>query len=912
MEDKKDYSKTVNLPKTDFQMKANLPQREPSFVERWQKDDLYGQIREKSKNNKKFIFHDGPPYANGHTHIGHALNKSLKDFVVKYKTLQGFDVPFTPGWDCHGLPIEQQALKALKTDKNKVDKTAFRAEARDFALKFVDIQRTEFKRLGCTADWDNPYLTLQPKYEASMIKIFGQLAEKGYIYRKKKPVYWCMHCETALADAEVEYADHSSDSIFVKFQLETAPEASALVWTTTPWTLPSNVALAFNPEAEYIEVVFTLDKGDEHLIVAKSLAEKIKEDIKASSYSILKEFKGTELENKKFVNPVTGKTSVGILADFVTLEDGTGIVHIAPGHGADDYQAGLKYNLEIISPLNDRGQYTAEVPKYQGMKVFDANKVIIEDLINDDKILISRKLDHSYPHCWRCKKPVIFRATPQWFLNVDHNGLREKMQAEIKKTKWVPEYGENRISAMIENRPDWCLSRQRLWGVPLPIFYCTECSEPVIDTNLINKIADMFAQNGAAYWWNSTAEDLLKGSDIKCKCGSTTFKKEEDILDVWFESGISWEAVLASGNYNGLHYPADLYLEGSDQHRGWFQTSLITSTAVKEQAPFKTVLTHGFIMGGDGKKMSKSQSNGLAPEVLINKYGADVLRLWIAASDYKEDIRISEEIVKGTADTYRKIRNTVRFLLGNINGFDITKKVEFKNWEAIDKYALHKLNELTSACTQAYETFEFHKVVSAVNNFCTVFASGFYLDALKDTLYCDKLNSPARLSAQSAMYDICTDIVRLIAPILSFTAEEAWDELKKFDNKLEQSVFLSNFPKEREIQIDSVLWQVLTKIKSNSLSGFEKLRQEKIIGSNMEAHCTIKYGVDYAEAVKDIALLSQILGTWDIKLETAGGADTLEIEIKKSELKKCARCWRHIEGVNDEGLCPRCADVING
>ncbi|MCL2389471.1 MAG: isoleucine--tRNA ligase [Elusimicrobia bacterium] len=912
----KDYSDTVNLPNTDFQMKANLPAKEPQFIERWNKNNLYEKMRAKNANSKnKYIFHDGPPYANGHIHLGHALNRSLKDFVVKYKTMSGFDVPFTPGWDCHGLPIEQQCLKALKTDKNKVDKTVFRAQAKDFALKFVDIQREEFKRLGVLADWQNPYLTLEPKYESSMIKVFADLAEKGYIYRKKKPVYWCMTCETALADAEVDYAPHVSESVFVKFQSQAEPNVSVLVWTTTPWTLPSNVALAFNPEADYIIAKVKLENGDEHnLIFAKALTEKVKEILAAEIIEESKPKKGKSLEHKKFTNPVTGKTSVGILAEFVTLEDGTGIVHIAPGHGVEDYQAGLEYNLEIISPLNNRGQYTAEVEKYQGMKVFDANKAIIEDLLKDGTLLSSKKLDHSYPHCWRCKKPVIYRATPQWFLNVDHENLREKMQSEISKTKWVPKYGENRILGMIQNRPDWCLSRQRLWGVPLPIFYCAECQEPILDKNLIYKIAELFAQKGAAVWWELTAEELLKGSDIKCSCGHTTFTKEEDILDVWFESGVSFEAVLASGNYSGLTYPADLYLEGSDQHRGWFQTSLINSTAVKDQAPFKTVLTHGFVVDGQGKKMSKSVGNVTAPETFINKYGADILRLWVASADYKEDIRVSEEIIKGLSDSYRKIRNTVRFLLGNINGFSPSKKLEFEDMQEIDKYALSRLSTLVAQVHTAYEAFEFHKVASAVNVFCSVFLSGFYLDALKDVLYCDRPTSKTRVSAQSAMFEICKTLVKIVAPILSFTSEEAWDEFLKLDPSLEESVFLTNFP-QASYSLDEKLkekWESLVKIKEASLNAFENVRQQKIIGSNMEAHAVVKHGKNYADAVKNTALLSQVLGTWDIALEALNDADALEIEVKqKSALLKCARCWRHIEGVNESELCPRCQDAIS-
>ncbi len=675
MDKRKDYSKTVSLPKTDFQMKADLAHKEPVFVEEWDSERLYVKICEKNKDKEKFIFHDGPPYANANIHIGTGLNKVLKDFIIKYRSMSGNYVPFTPGWDCHGLPIEQLVLKEMKTDKNKVDRLVFRKKAADFAKKFIEIQKNEFKRLGVIADWDHPYLTLDPKYEMFIVKVFGNLVEKGFIYRKKKPVYWCPTCETAMADAEVEYSDCSSDSIFVKFQIIALPELfktketllkgfSALIWTTTPWTLPANVALAFNRESEYAATVYKFeDLREEKLIVAKALAESVKDKIKAVSFEIIWEAKGIDFVNLNCQNPlIRDRQSQGIVAEFVSIENGTGIVHIAPGHGQEDYQAGLECGLEIISPINDKGLYTKEVPEFENIHIYKANHLIIEKLDRERKILAKLRLSHSYPHCWRCGNPIIFRATPQWFLSVEHNGLREKLLGAVKNVRWIPKYGENRITAMLEGRPDWCLSRQRLWGVPIPVFYCKKCGEPLLDSKVINKISALFGEKGSNLWFEMSEEELLKGTGVKCLlCNSANFKKEEDILDVWFDSGVSYEAVLSSGNYKDLEFPADLYIEGSDQHRGWFQTSMIPSVALKGKTPYKNVLTHGFVVDGHGKKMSKSIGNIVSSEQLINKYGADVVRLWIASSDYKEDIRISDEIIRGLSDTYRKIRNTIRF-----------------------------------------------------------------------------------------------------------------------------------------------------------------------------------------------------------------------------------------------------------
>jgi isoleucyl-tRNA synthetase len=613
-------------------------------------------------------------------------------------------------------------------------------------------------------------------------------------------------------------------------------------------------------------------------------------------------------------NPLVNRRSEGIVADFVSLEDGSGIVHIAPGHGQEDYQAGLEYGLEIISPVNDRGQYTKEVPEFEGLNVFKANSLIIEKLEREGKLLAKQSLSHSYPHCWRCKKPVIFRATPQWFLNVEHNGLRKKLLDSVKNVNWIPKYGENRITAMLENRPDWCLSRQRLWGAPIPVFYCKDCGEAIVDVKVINHISELFSQKGSDAWFELSEAELLKGLGVKCpSCGSGNLRKEEDILDVWFDSGVSNEAVLSSGNYRDLEFPADLYLEGSDQHRGWFQTSLIPSAAVKGTAPYKNVLTHGFVVDGQGKKMSKSLGNFISAEEMLKKYGADVLRLWIASSDYREDIRVSDEILKGLSDSYRKIRNTLRFLLGNLSGFDVKKAPVYKDLQEIDKYALSRLQDLSSQVSAAYESYEFHKAASTVNNFCAVFLSGFYLDALKDVLYCAKPDAKERISAQTAMREICSVLIRLVAPILSFTAEEAWKEIIKTDDSLPKSVFLTDFPfinSKYILHAESLeKWEKILKTREEAMAANEKLRQDKTIGSNLEASLTIVYGKNYEKVFEDKELIKLALGSWDIKFSLSEKEDLLSVKSEKSSCPKCARCWRHIENVK-EGLCPRCGDAV--
>ncbi|MDR0890909.1 MAG: isoleucine--tRNA ligase [Endomicrobium sp.] len=930
VEEEHNYSQTLNLPKTAFNMKANLAHRSQFLVNEWEANNIYKQICYKNKNNKRFILHDGPPYANAHIHLGTGLNKVLKDFIVKYLSMSGYFVPFTPGWDCHGLPIEQIVIKDLNIDKNKIDKLVFREAAERFVKKFVKIQKTEFQSLGIIADWDNPYLTFTNTYEAAIINIFRDLVSKGYVYRNHKPVYWCPNCETAMAEAEVEYHIQKAKSIFIKFNIISYQNSvlntiqlkdfSVLIWTTTPWSLPANVALAFNGEEKYIVVIYKFANSRvEKLIVAKALAYNIQRKIKAVSFEILAEFQGKAFINIKCQNPlIKNKQAQCVVASFVSIKDGTGIVHIAPGLGPEDYQVGVSYGFKIFSPFDSKGKFTKEVPEFEGIKIFHANDLIIKQLYDNQNILALCDLKHSYPYCWRCKQPIMFRATQQWFLSMDHKHLRNKIINKLKTVQWIPNYGENRIKAMLKIRPDWCLSRQRLWGVPLPIFYCKQCSFPILDVKIIDKIAELFSLHGSNSWFQLSETELLKDTNVKCpSCKNTKeFIKEQDILDVWFDSGVSFEAVLRHKN---LDFPADLYLEGSDQHRGWFQTSLILSMATQETVPYKTVLTHGFVVDGEGKKMSKSLGNFISTDIMLHKYGADMIRFWIASSNYRDDIKLSDEIMIGLSDIYRKIRNTIRFLLGNLYDIQYQDIIKFQDMQKIDQYALHQLNQLIVEVITAYNSYLFHKVMNRINNFCTSFLSGFYLNALKDILYCDPKNGIKRKSAQSAILEICSVIIRLVAPILSFTAEEAWKEINKlniFHNATNvTSVFLSNFPIVNtcyNIKQDmEEIWKKIFFIREQCINLYENLRLKLGIGSILETSISITYGSLYKNVFQEIDLLKLVLGNWDINYNLdLIKDDALNIEINKSKYNKCNRCWRHINDI-ENGLCKRCQHVIN-
>lgn len=911
-----DYKKTLNLPKTDFPMKGNLPAKEPLILKEWKGQDIYTKIREKRKGAKKYVLHDGPPYANGNIHIGHALNKTLKDIVVKFKTMQGFDAPYVPGWDCHGMPIEHQLFKEIKKTKHDVDQLRFRKMAHEFAMKYVEIQREEFERLGVFGDWDRPYLTLDPLYEKEVISSFNALAKDGFVYRGLKPINWCARCETALAEAEVEYENHLSPSIYVKFPLisqgSKAKDNNLIVWTTTPWTLISNVAVAVNPALKYIE--FKTERGTS-FIFAEDLLEAVKGKLGLEG-EITRSYNGKELEGLVARHPFLSRDSKVVLADFVSNEDGTGCVHIAPGHGQEDYEVGLKYGLPVIMPVDDRGKFIkksgCDIPdSIAGKDVFDANEVILEIMKDKGSLLFSEKTGHSYPHCWRCKQPLLFRATRQWFVGVDRNGLRSKTIKEISGIKWVPSIGERRISSMIELRPDWCLSRQRYWGVPIPILYCSSCDSEIIDEKVMKRIEEIFEKKGSDSWFLKKPSSFMP-KDFTCrKCGSKEFKKETDILDVWFESGASHQAVLKIRA--NLGFPADLYLEGSDQHRGWFQSSLLIGMGVAGRTPFRNVLTHGFVVDGEGKKMSKSAGNVIAPQEVISKKGADVLRLWVSSSSYFDDVKISEEILQRTVEAYRKFRNTAKFLLGNLHGFDINKdEVTLKDMLEIDRWALSRLNSTLKEVTNAFERFRYHEVTSLLYKFCIVDMSSFYLDILKDRLYTFGRTSIERRSAQTALYRILDVLVRELAPLVPFTAEEIWKSFKG-----EGSVHLSDWPAIDEGAIDRKLeerWSKLKDLREEALRALEEKRTAKIIGSPLEAKIKlyIKEDLEYNSLTRYLEILPSIFIVSQVALERA---QERAVEVTKADGRKCSRCWNWDSSVGTDSvhktLCKRCVEVVS-
>ena len=745
-----DYKETLNLPITDFPMKANLTKREPEILAQWQSEGIYGKMRETFKGKPQYIFHDGPPYANGHIHMGHALNKILKDFIVRFKTMQGYDATFIPGWDCHGLPIEHQVTKAERKKKNQPSKSEIRKLCREYAAEFVDIQRDEFIRLGIFADWQNPYLTMDFSYEAAIVREFGKFVKSGQVYKGKKPVHWCTSCRTALAEAEVEHADHKSPSIYVKFPVSNDlpdslqalkdKKSSVVIWTTTPWTLPANLAISVHPEFEYVAVLV----DDEVLIVAAERLSALASEWEIKDYKVLGTCKGKDLEQVVCRHPFIERESKVILGEHVTLEQGTGCVHTAPGHGQDDYVVGLKYGLEPYNPVNDAGVFVDDVEHFGGQFVTKANPNIIEKLRQDGTLIKDEMIQHSYPHCWRCHQPVIFRATNQWFISMDKAGLRKKALEAIERVRWVPHWGKERIYNMVENRPDWCVSRQRAWGVPITIISCDAC-ESILDSEKVwDHIVGLVEQNGADCWFEKSVAELLPEGTV-CACGGTGFTKEEDILDVWFDSGVSHAAVLESNPSQG--WPADLYLEGSDQHRGWFHSSLLESVGTRGVEPYKTVLTHGYVVDGKGKKMSKSAGNVMAPQKVIDQYGAEILRLWVASENYREDIRVSQEILKRLTEAYRKIRNTFRFLLGNLSDFDWEKdRVPTEELLEIDRYILYRFRLLNERIVSAFEKFEFHTFYHSFYNFCVVDLSAFYLDIIKDRLYTYPQNSRGRRS----------------------------------------------------------------------------------------------------------------------------------------------------------------------
>ncbi len=925
-----EYQNTINLPQTNFAMKADLATREPKMLEMWQKENLYGKIRSKSANKKQFILHDGPPYANGHIHIGHALNKILKDFIVKMKTMQGLDSFYLPGWDCHGLPIEHQLFKELKKHKGEVDCVDFRKKAHEYALKFVGIQRDEFKRLGVFGEWDNPYLTLNTEYEYWILKSLQSLNDKGYIYRGLKPVNWCAKCETALAEAEVEYENHTSPSVYVKFLVNNPQEldkkfsgkkVSLLVWTTTPWTLLANVAVCVHPTFTYLAV----EVGGEVLIVERTLSQIVLEKCKITDYKELGEFEGNKLTKLKY-DHIFGlrKNCPVVTADYVTKEDGTGLVHTAPGHGQDDYQTGIRNNLEIVMPVNDRGVYTAEAGKYEGEHVFKANEKIIEELKEKNILLASENITHSYPHCWRCKSPIIFRATKQWFLAVDHNNLRKKL-ADIIKTQveWIPETGQERILGMVSLRPDWCLSRQRYWGVPIPAIECKNCGHRDLFSEVINKFADFAKKESTNSWFERDIKDFISAGTKCSKCGKSEFVKSFDILDVWFDSGVSHQAVVKGIMKKDL--PVEMYLEGSDQHRGWFQSSLIPAVCIEGKAPFKAVLTHGFVVDGEGRKMSKSLGNVVAPQDIIKQSGADILRLWVASSSYNEDVRISKETLTRLSDAYRKIRNTVRYLLGNLYDFDPAKDtLAYQELLDIDKWALFKLATYVADIKTSYNKYEFANAYKLIYSFCNEDLSSFYLDILKDRLYTSAAQSKERKSAQTVLYNITNYLVRLLAPLMCYTAEEIFAVMPKDEAmKKVSSVHLLDWldvPDDWHNVKTEEKFKILIELRPFVLKSLEDKRREGLIGSSLEAKVIFKSSskrdLDYLKANLGLLPSAFIVSQVEVLEESvsSGLSDNFsqtQVLIEKAQGQKCPRCWNIKSDIghdrDHQTLCTRCA-----
>ena len=926
-----DYKSTLNLPKTDFAMQAGLPKKEPEMLKSWQKNKIYEQEMKRNEGKPVYVLHDGPPYANGNIHLGTALNKILKDIIVRYKNMAGFKAPYVPGWDTHGLPIERKAIEAVGLDSRNDDPVDFRNHCRDFALSHVKGMTEQFQRIGVIGDWDNPYITLNPEYEAKQIEVFGKMALDGYIYKGLKPVYWCPHDETALAEAEIEYSDDPCDSIYVKFRvtddkgLFTAKGADLsktyfVIWTTTTWTIPANVAICLGPDFEYSLV----RSGDEYFVMASALYEQAMHEAGKTDYQVVAVFKGRELENMKTAHPFLDRASIVILGSHVTLESGTGCVHTAPGHGIEDYD--VCHNnypqIPVIVPVDSHGKMTAEAGKrFEGLTTSEANKAIAKHLREIGAMFAEKHIVHPYPHCWRCKTPVLFRATEQWFCSVD--AIKDRTVEEIDKVEWIPGWGRDRITSMVRDRKDWCISRQRLWGVPIPIFYCKKCGKELVTRESIDAVANLFRKEGSDAWFQYDASRILP-EGTRCECGCTEFTKETDVMDVWFDSGCSHAAVLSTRK--DLKWPADLYLEGNDQHRGWFQSSLLTSIAWKGKAPYKTVLTHGMVIDLEGRKMSKSLGNGIAPAEVVQKYGADILRLWVASSDYQTDVRISNEILQQLSDAYRKIRNTARFILGNLSDFDPDgDMVSLDKLEPIDRWALHRFDELIEQADEGYRTFEFHNAYHAVHNFCVVDLSNFYLDVMKDRLYVERASSATRRAAQTVMFLILDGMTRLISPILAFTSDEIWHSMPHLSSENKDCVLFNDMPKPSGVNVDAdflAKWDRLHLIRDEVKKALELARKDKTIGSSLDAkivlHCSGNL-FDFSKSVEKelpaVLIVSQVSVTKGGKGTFQGEElSDLSIDVSHAEGKKCARCWCYSETVGSDpahpDICGRCAEVL--
>ncbi len=929
-----DYGKTLNLPKTDFPMRANLPQNEPKTLDRWETEGLYKKLMEHNAGKPSYILHDGPPFSNGNIHMGTAMNKILKDFIIKSKAMTGYRTPYVPGWDNHGMPIESAIIKKNKLDRKKMSVSDFRKECQKFAENFVDIQRTSFKRLGVLGDWENPYLTMAPAFEEREVRVFGEMYKKGYIYKGLKPVYWCPTDETALAESEIEYKEDACKSVYVKFavdndngKLEGIDLANTyfIIWTTTVWTLPGNMAIALNPKETYV----VASAGGKNYIVAKALLEKTMSMGGIENYEIIAEHPGNYFEYMTAKHPFIDRTSLVVNADYVTMESGTGCVHTAPGYGMDDYFTGMRYKMNIIVPVDDRGYQGPEAGKFAGLYYEESNKAIYDDMVETGALFASEDIVHQYPHCWRCKNPIIFRATPQWFCSVE--AFKDAAVEACDKVEWLPKWGGDRIVSMIRERADWCISRQRNWGLPIPVFYCEDCGEIICDEATIASVAEKFGQLGSNAWFDLEISDLLPKGHVCPKCGKSNFKKETDTLDCWFDSGSTHFSVL---DREGLSWPADMYLEGADQYRGWFQSSLLTAVGAKnEGAPYKTVLTHGWVVDGEGKAMHKSLGNSVAPEEIIKDYGADMLRLWVASSDYRVDVRASDAIFKQLSEAYRKIRNTIRILLANLGtpeeDFDPNKDmVPFDKMYDIDKWIVSELNNLCEKVRRAYETFEYHIIYHEVHDFCTNELSKIYVDITKDRVYVEEKDSFGRRSAQTAMYICVNYITRLLAPILSYTAEETWSYMAHLDGENSESVFLNDLPaydKKYENTELSAKWNALLAVRDDVMKALEVARAEKLVGKSLDASIVIygdkdndaiKLFEEFADELKTVFIVSKATVC---KCEAPEGAFTdtvsgIAVAVSASTGTKCDRCWYYSDDIKTDSdgqhLCPRCSAII--
>lgn len=904
-------------------MRGNLPKREPETLEKWENERLYYKIIEKNQGKPTFILHDGPPYANGEIHLGTALNKTLKDFIVKYKNMSGFCAPYVPGWDTHGLPIELKAMKSIGVENGAIPPVELRKHCHDFAMTHVANQMKQFKRLGTLGDYDYPYLTLRPEFEARQVEVFGEMAKKGYMYKGLKPVYWCPDCNTALAEAEIEYSNDPCYSIYVKFNVTDdkgifsgmgldLSKIYFVIWTTTTWTIPGNLAICLGPEYNYTLV----HVGDEYYVMAEELVKATMETAGITEYTTEGIFTGAELEGMKTKHPLYDRPSPIIVGDHVTLESGTGCVHTAPGYGVEDFEVCKNYDdIGIIVCVDSKGRQTAEAGEFEGMDTDTANKAIAAKLTEVGAMLATQKIVHQYPHCWRCNSPIIYRATEQWFCSV--NGFKDEAIKAIENVKWIPEWGEERIKGMVRDRSDWCISRQRTWGVPIPIIYCKDCGKPIVNDETISAIAELFRREGSDAWWTREVSEFIPDS-VKCECGCGEFTKEYDIMDVWFDSGVSHTAVM--DEFDSLSWPADLYLEGADQYRGWFQSSLLTSVVYKGCAPYKAVCTHGWVVDGEGKTMHKSLGNGIDPSEITDTYGADILRLWVASSDYHSDIRISQPILKQLSDAYKKIRNTARYILGNLgNGFDPnTDCVSDDKLTELDKWALMRLDALIDKANEGYNAFDFHIVFHAIHNFCVIDMSNFYLDIIKDRLYCEKENSELRRAAQTTMYRILSAVARLAAPIISFTAEEIWQYMPHTSEDDKESVFLNQMPEKSGIEVSDEFkdkWSFICNTREAVNKVLEEKRNEKVIGKSLEAKIIIHCGSDsdaerydsFAGHLEEILIVSGVEVVKDRDGET-------EFEVVKADGEKCERCWRYSTTVGNDSehstLCERCAAAI--